>query len=245
MSPFRAVPLVLGLVVAAGPIGCAGASNADGAEGAAGVSTDALSFSSQQVTAAGFAYPFENWDHDPSNEGKVDNPVSIIFVSSSPNLVARMYDQVESEGLTHSGSKMALSGIGGSRPGVRATDPWTSESAGRKGAFGCWGQCSAKTDIHIRTYGPNGREGTQIYQSTYGIAPYYLIASTHFDIDENTPQADFGYQDTARAFLVDKMVAAAKWRVVGSVPVENECAGRTDGSHMCEHDGTATVVTID
>ena len=245
MSPFRAVLVILGLVVAAGPIGCAGANDAEGSEGAVGVSTDALSFSAQQVTAAGFAYPFENWDHDPSNDDKVDNPVSIIFVSSSPNLVARMYDQVESEGLTHSGSKMTLSGIGGSRPGVRATDPWTSESAGRKGAFGCWDQCSSKTDIHIRTYGPDGHEGTQIYQSTRGIAPYYLLATTHFDIDENTPQADFGYQDTARGLLVDKMVAARKWKVVGSVLVDNECAGRINGSHLCEHDGTATIVDID
>lgn len=198
--------------------------------------------SSRQIRAAGFGHAFENWDHDGA---KVDHPVSILFVSDRPDLVDRVYAQVEAVGLTHSGGKMTLSGVGGSRPGVSANDPWTSHSAGRKGAFGCWGKCSAHTDIHIRTYGPDGKAGTQIYQGTLGVKPYYLVATTHFDVDENTPTADFGYQDTARSLLVDKLVAAKKWRVLKSVDVQNACDRRLDARHLCRHDGKALVVDID
>ena len=75
--------------------------------------------------------------------------------------------------------------------------------------------------------------------------PYYLIATTHFDIDENSAHEDFGYQDKARSLLVDKMVGAHKWRVVGSVDVRNACHTRLDPKHLCEHDGKAMVVSID
>ena len=88
--------------------------------------------SSQALSATGFKYGFQNWDHDGA---KNDNPVALIFVSNKPDMVDRVYASVEAEGLTHSGSKMSLSGVGASRPGVSATDAWHSESAGRKGAF--------------------------------------------------------------------------------------------------------------
>lgn len=196
---------------------------------------------STEIHVDGFDYPFENWDHDGA---KVDNPVSLLFVSDRPNVVARVYDQVASVGLTRSGSKMTLSGVGGSRPGVNPNDPWTSRSAGRKGAFGCWGKCGAHTDIHLRTYGPDGKAGTQVHQSG-GLGPYYVVATIHFDIDENTPQADFGDQDRARTLLVDKLVAARKWRVRKSVDVENACNKRLDARHLCRHDGKALVIDID
>ena len=203
---------------------------------------DETDSSEAALSASAFKYSFEKWDHDGARN---DNPVALVFVSKKANLVDRVYAAVEAEGLTHSGSKMSLSGIGGSRPGVNPTDPWTSESAGRKGAFGCWGQCTSKTDIHIRTYGPDGRDGTQVYQGSSGVRPYYLIATVHFDVKENTPQADFGYQDTARALLLDRMIAAKKWRQIGAVNVNNACHGRVNASHMCEHDGKARIIDID
>ena len=190
----------------------------------------------------GFKYSFDSWDHDGA---KNDNPVALIFVSTKADLVSRVYAAVEAEGLTHSGSKMSLSGMGGSRPGVNASDAWRSESAGRKGAFGSWGHCSAKTDIHIRTYGPDGRDGTQVYQGSAGIRPYYLVATIHFDVNENTPQADFGYQDTARSLLLNRMIGAKKWSRIGSVNVHNACNSRVNASHMCQHDGEALVIDID
>lgn len=203
--------------------------------------SDLTTYASVRVKPAGFKYEFDNWDHDGP---KVDNPVSIIFVSDKPDLVDRVYSQVESQSLRGGGSKMRLTGIGGSRPGVNEYDPWHSDSAGRKGAFGCWGKCDPKTNIHIRTYGPNGRKGTQVYQGSFGVAPYYLLATVHFDRDENTPKADFGYQDEARRLLVERMVAAKKWRVIGSVDVKNACNGRMDRTHLCQHDGTATLIEI-
>lgn len=219
--------------------GCAApADDGEDDEGAA----DNTAASAEALNATGFEHGFESWDHDGA---KNDNPVALIFVSHKPDLVDRVYAAVEAEGLTHSGSKMSLSGVGGSRPGVSATDAWHSESAGRKGAFGCWGHCTSKTDIHIRTYGPDGREGTQVYQGSAGIRPYYLIATIHFDVNENTPQADFGYQDTARTLLVDRMIAARKWSHLGSVNVHNACNGRVNRSHMCQHDGNALIIDID
>ena len=218
--------------------GCAATADAEEDEAAA----DDTAASAQALSATGFKYSFENWDHDGT---KNDNPVALIFVSTKPNLVDRVYAAVEAEGLTHSGSKMSLAGIGGSRPGVNPTDPWHSESAGRKGAFGCWGHCSAKTDIHLRTYGPDGREGTQVYQGSAGIRPYYLVATIHFDVNENTPQADFGYQDTARSLLLERMIGAKKWRQIGSVNVQNACNRRINASHLCHHDGDALIIDID
>lgn len=196
-----------------------------------------------EINAAYIRYKFQNWDYDGSS--KKDNPVSIIFVSNSPNMVERVYNQIATVSLTGSGSKMTLSGIGGSRPGVNPTDPWTSHSAGRKGAFGCWGHCGSTTDIHLRTYGPDGRVGTQVYQGSYGYRPYYLIATTHFDVRENTPSSDFGYQDQARSLLVNKLVAAYKWTVLTSVDVQNACNRRIDAHHLCRHDGRALLVSID
>lgn len=198
--------------------------------------------SSQALSATGFKYSFQNWDHDGA---KNDNPVALIFVSNKPDMVDRVYASVEAEGLTHSGSKMSLSGVGGSRPGVSATDAWHAESAGRKGAFGCWGHCTSKTDIHIRTYGADGRAGTQVYQGSAGIRPYYLIATVHFDVNENTPQADFGYQDKARSLLLARMIGAKKWSQIGAVNVQNSCNGRVNASHMCQHDGKALIIDID
>jgi hypothetical protein len=220
---------------------CAAPSDDDGEddEGAA----DNTAASAQALRATGLEYSFENWDHDGA---KNDNPVALVFVSNKPNLVDRVYAAVEAEGLTHSGSKMSLAGVGGSRPGVNPTDPWHSQSAGRKGAFGCWGHCTSKTDIHIRTYGPDGHEGTQVYQGSAGIRPYYLIATVHFDVNENTPQADFGYQDTARSLLLAHMIGAKKkWRQLGSVNVRNACNGRVNRTHMCQHDGKALIIDID
>jgi hypothetical protein len=195
-----------------------------------------------EIHAAYIEYAFQNWDYDGS---KHDNPVSIIFVSNSSNMVSRVYSQVGSVGLTGSGDTMTLSGIGGSRPGVNPTDPWTSHSAGRKGAFGCWGQCGSKTDIHLRTYGPDGQAGTQVYQGSYGYRPYYLIATIHFDVDEHGANPSFGYQDTARSLLVNKLVAAHKWTVLTSVGTQNSCSGWVDSTHYCNHNGTAWLVSID
>jgi hypothetical protein len=197
---------------------------------------------SSQIHASYIKYSFQNWDYDG---GSRDNPVSIIFVSNSPNMVSRVYSQVGSVGLSGGGDKMTLSGIGGSRPGVNPRDPWTSHSAGRKGAFGCWGHCGSKTDIHVRTYGPDGRWGTQVYQGSYGYRPYYLIATIHFDVNENTSHSDFGYQDRARSLLVNKLVAAHKWTVLTSVAVQNACNRRTDAHHLCRHDGRAWLISID
>lgn len=240
---------LLGLALTVGVLGfgCAasdgGADSDDDAEDGE-VETAAIStkFSSADVTPSGFKYRFQNWDHDGAH---VDNPVSIIFVSEKPNLVARVYDQVATVGLTHGGSKMNLSGIGGSRPGVNATDPWSSNSAGRKGAFGCWGKCDPHADIHLRTYGADGKDGTQVYQGEFGAGAYYLVATTHFDVNENTPKADFGYQDQARTLLIAKMVDAKKWHVLQSVDVKNACDERMDAKHLCKHDGKAVVVSID
>jgi hypothetical protein len=209
-------------------------------EEAVAETSDALK--SQRVKPPGFKYPFDNWDHDGA---RVDHPVSIIFVSRRPDLVDRVYDQVGSVGLTGGGGKMTLSGIGGSRPGVDPDEPWTSRSAGRKGAFGCWGKCDRETNIHMRTYGPDGRQGTQIYQGSSGVRPYYLLATTHFDVRENTSREDFGYQDRARSLLVGKLVGAGKWRVLQSVDVKNACDRRLDKKHLCKHDGKALVIDID
>ena len=164
--------------------GCAAPADDEGDDETAADNTAA---SAQALSATGFKYSFQNWDHDGTRN---DNPVALVFVSTKPDLVDRVYAAVEAEGLTHSGSKMSLSGVGGSRPGVAATSPWHSESAGRKGAFGCWGHCAAKTDIHIRTYGADGQAGTQVYQGSAGIRPYYLIATVHFDVSENTHPRD-------------------------------------------------------
>ena len=226
--------LVVGLVTSV--FGCAGADGDPAAE------TDAAS--SEALHAEGFRYPFQTWDHDGAQR---DMPVSIIFVSKHPHMVDRVYGQVEARpiGLTDSGAEMTLSGVGGSRPGVHSTDPWTSHSAGRKGAWGCWGKCADHTDIHLRTYGPDGHDGTQVYQGSHGTWPYYLVATTHFDVSENTPQERFGYQDVARRLLVDKLVRAGEWRVVGSVDVHNACSRRIDSKHFCKHDGRALVVSID
>jgi hypothetical protein len=220
--------------------GCGGAGDDSGAQ--ADDSSEHVDEASEDLRAPGFAYDFQTWDHDGA---KRDNPVSLLFVSEKPDMVSRVYDQIGDVGLTHGGGKMTLSGVGGSRPGVSSTDRWTSHSAGRKGAFGCWGQCASHTDIHLRTYGPDGHDGTQVYQGKAGALPYYLVATIHFDVSENTAQEDFGYQDRARSLLVDKMVAARKWRVAGSVDVKNACHGRVDPKHMCLHDGRALVIDID
>jgi hypothetical protein len=200
-----------------------------------------------QIHAPYIRYPFQNWDYDGSLR---DNPVSIVFVSSTPNMVGRVWSQVGSVGLTGRGDVMTLSGVGGSRPGVNPFDPWTSRSAGRKGAFGCWGRCGRTTDIHLRTYGPDGRLGTQVYQGRYGYRPFYLVATIHVDKNEGTPNRDFGYQDQARSFLVNRLVAAHRWTVLTSVPVQNACGTSTRGDridiyHLCWHDGRALLVSID
>lgn len=199
---------------------------------------------SGKIKAEFIKYKFQNWDYDGA---KRDNPVSVIFVSNSPDMVDRVYEQVAAVGLTGSGNEMTLSGIGGSRPGVNPTDPWTSHSAGRKGAFGCWGRCGSKTDIHLRTYGPDGKKGTQVYQGDgYGLRPYYLIATVHFDVKENTPAESFGYQDKARSLLVNKLVAEGKWSVLrSSVDVRNSCDRWLDAKHRCKHNGKAWLISID
>jgi hypothetical protein len=242
MHAFFRATAVASLALVPCVTGCGSEAHADGDWDGTTEEAATSALTSASVTAPGFKYAFENWDHDGAN---VDNPVALIFVSTHADLVSRVYTQVETVGLTHSGSKMELSGVGGSRPGVNPTDPWSSESAGRKGAFGCWGQCSTKADIHVRTYGPDGRDGTQVYQGSDGVRPYYLIATVHYDVNENTPQADFGYQDEARGLLVAKMVGAKTWRVLGSVNVKNACNQRLNKSHKCEHDGTAQIVSID
>ncbi len=194
------------------------------------------------IKASFIKYEFQNWDYDGPAK---DNPVSIIFVSNFPYMVERVYYQVGTVGLTYGGAKMTLSGIGGSRPGVNPTDPWTSHSAGRKGAVGCWGHCSSTTGIHLRTYGPDGLAGTQVYQGNYGYRPYYLIATTHFDMNENTANSDFGYQDQARSLLVNELVAKQTWSVLTSVNIQNACNSRVDAHHLCRHDGKALLVSID
>jgi hypothetical protein len=204
--------------------------------------TEAGAAPASQVKAQGIKYKFQNWDQDGSTR---DNPVSIIFVSKKSDMVDRVYVQVKKVGLTKNGSKMTLKGVGGSRPGVNPTDPWTSKSAGRKGAFGCWGHCSAGTDIHLRTYGPDGSRGTQVYQGGYGFRPYYLIATVHFDVDENTSREKFGWQDRARGLLVKKLVSRGDWRVLSTVTVKNACSGWRDAHHWCKHDGKAQIVSID
>jgi hypothetical protein len=239
MNKVLALPVfVLGLMMVAG---CAGGDGA-GPDEESSEDADSTGEASEALTASGFKYGFQNWDHDGAHR---DNPVSLVFVSRTSDMVDRVYGQIGDVGLTHGGGDMTLSGVGGSRPGVSSTDSWTSKSAGRKGAWGCWGHCAAKTDIHLRTYGPDGHEGTQVYQGSYGVRPYYLIATIHFDVSENTSHEDFGYQDRARSLLVDKMVGARKWRVIGSVDVKNACNRRIDAKHLCAHDGKALIVSID
>ncbi len=196
-----------------------------------------------QIKARHFRYPFQNFDYDGKSR-KRDNPVTVIFVSRRPDMVKRLYDQLDKVGLDGSGNTMRLRGVGGSRRGVSSKDPWTSHSAGRKGAKGCYGHCGKNTDIHVRTYGPNGHQGTQVYQGNYGYAPYYLVATTHFDRDEDGPKRAFGWQDKARDILVKKMVAEGRWRVVGKTNVKNACRSTT-GNHNCQSDGNATIVSID
>ena len=195
------------------------------------------------VSVHGFAHRFDNFDYDGGN--KIDNPVTMVFVSKRPNMVERVYDQLDSVGIDSGGSKMTLSGWGPSRSGVGNT-AWHSHSAGRKGAFGCWGHCSSKTDIHVRTYGPDGRKGTQVYQGSRGYAPYYLVATVHFDANENTSKATFGYNDRARYYLVNHMVARHTWHVKASVTVPgSSCYGWFDNSHFCDSNGKAQVISID
>jgi len=101
----------------------ADSASVDGEEAEAAVVTEGIA--STSIHVEDFEYPFENWDHDGK---KVDHPVTIVFVSDRPEVVARVYEQVESVGLTHSGGKMTLSGIGGSRPGVNPTDVRVEEA---------------------------------------------------------------------------------------------------------------------
>lgn len=195
------------------------------------------------IHAHGFVHGF--WDYDRDST-KVDNPVTIVFVSRHPHMVDRVYDQLDAVGIDSGGSKMTLAGYGGSRPGVSSTDSWHSHSAGRKGAFGCWGHCGNKTDIHVRTYGPDGKNGTQVYQGSAGYAPYYLVATVHFDVDENTSRATFGYNDRARDTLIAHMTARHTWTVKATVDIpRSSCYGWFDSSHFCDSDGRAKVVSID
>lgn len=197
------------------------------------------------IHAHGFEHGFWNYDYD-TGKRYVDNPVTIVFVSKHPDMVDRVYSQLGSVGIGKHGGSMELGGYGGSRPGVSTTDSWRSHSAGRKGAYGCWGHCGSKTDIHLRTYGPDGRKGTQVYQGSYGYAPYYLVATVHFDVNENTSKETFGYNDRARYLLINHLVARHTWHVKAKVTVPgSRCYGWFDAKHYCDSDGTGTVVNID
>jgi hypothetical protein len=192
------------------------------------------------VMPCGFHHHFYNYDN---GAGHTDNPVTIIFVSNSPNLVGRVYDAVEDEGLVNSGDPMELKGFGYPTPHT-GTQAWTSDSHGRKDdPSGCRGQCKPAIDIHIRTYGADGPTGTQVYQST-GTYRYYMLATTHFDISEGTSSAHFGYNDHARAILVGHMQSIGKWTVVGKTYVSNKCYGWLDSRHFCDSDGWAVIVKI-
>ena len=197
------------------------------------------------IHAPHFLHAFQNWDYD-ENLHKWDNPVTIIFVSYAPNMVGRVYSQLAQVGMTGGGSSaIRLSGLGGSRPGVSTTDSWTSHSAGRKGANGCFGYCLSWTDIHVRTFGPNGLYGTQVYQGGYGYRPYYLVATIHYDRNEGGSNEAFGWQDTARHVLGVKMTSLHLWTTIGYTPVGNACSGWIDSKHYCESSGNAAIISID
>lgn len=91
----------------------------------------------------------------------------------------------------------------------------------------------------------NRFRGGKVYQGNYGYRPYYLIATTHFDMNENTANSDFGYQDQARSLLVNELVAKHTWSVLTLVNVQNACNSRVDTHHLCRHDGKALLVSID
>lgn len=201
------------------------------------------------VRPTGFAHQFWNFDYDTTTH-RPDNPVTIIFVSTKSNMVGRIYSQLAGQDDTHSGGKMTLEGWGGSRPGVGNTK-WSSHSAGRKtslslfdSSWACWRTCAPTTDVHLRTYGPDGRAGTQVYQGSYGNYPYYVIGTTHYDVSENTSAEKFGYNDTARATLYNHMKTHG-WHYKSSVWVNNKCARWVDSKHYCQSNGYAWVISID
>ena len=194
------------------------------------------------VRPCGFSHAFYNFDYD-TNRSRADNPVTIIFVSNHAGLVGRVYSELQLQGVDGRGSNMQMQGYGWSRSGIAGNEHWTSYAAGRKDPPGtCWGHCGTGVDIHLRAYGPSGREGTQIYQRS-GHWHYYAPATVHFDIDEgSSTNAHFGYSDHARQILVDHMVAAGKWRLVGSVWVNNACRHWVYQDQYCNSNGWAVLV---
>ncbi len=205
------------------------------------------------VTAQGFKYRFDNWDYDENAGNRPDHPVSIIFVSNAPNVVTRTYQQMAGEVCgwlgCGNGGQMRLNGVGPSRPGVSETDPWRSFSNGQKTSVGCAICPDANSNIHLRLYGPNGRDGTQVYQGSYGNWQYYAIGTVHLDKNEGKSNEDFGYSNIARSHLLYAMAGAGKWVYEGRTWVDNRCTTTSipleiDASHHCDHDGYAWIISI-
>lgn len=196
-------------------------------------------------------YWFWNWDTDGGEASVPDNPVSIIFRSHYPDMVDRVYGDLAQMGLTSGGDKMNLKGYGPSRSGVTPS-PWSSSSAGRKGNKGCVTPsgpfCKPDENVHVRTYGPDGQQGTQVY---LGASGYYLVATVHFDKAEGEPGQTFGYHTDAREALWSMAmwltwVHAIHWTYTANIALNNACVGYVrDVHHICDFDGYAWEVWID
>ena len=194
------------------------------------------------------AYPFDAWDH--TSTGARDNTVNIVFFSNSPKMVSRITKQLKASG---HGDPMTLNGSGPSRAGVSRTDPWSSTSKGHKQKH-CWGACSPNDDVHLRMYGPDGSMGTQVYQgglSFHGkpyAFDYYLVATVHYDLNEGSPTASFGHQNTARQTLVNHMMATHLWTRLGNMSTGVRAVtgtDRSDSKYYIEEDGLAWMINID
>lgn len=97
--------------------------------------------------------------------------------------------------------------------------------------------------MHLRAYGPSGREGTQIYQSS-GHWHYYAPATVHFDIDEgSSTNAHFGYSDHARdRFSSIIWSPPGSGGCVGSVWVNNACRPWVGKDQYCNSNSWAVLV---
>ncbi|MFN8110146.1 MAG: hypothetical protein U0Y82_09940 [Thermoleophilia bacterium] len=202
-----------------------------------------------QVPAAGVTGGFYNYDFDDTGCApasgtctNVDWPVTMVFqgprvsVSSVRTLLGNAGygsgGSTENASVSVDGATFQWVADGGRKRSVSSTiDPLPGAPRIRWFSY-----------CHIRLYAPSA--------GYFGAAAgtHYVVATTHYDINEVLGPTAYGWSDTAAkqvaADLVSRRQITAGQVAANTLPLANPEALRAQGNHTWQNDGNATVITI-
>ncbi len=104
------------------------------------------------------------------------------------------------------------------------------------------GSGCSRYDLHFRVYAPYPAD--MFYYTGYG---YFVVATTHYDINEGCPGAVFGYSETAELLLgtaatnLGYPVGPNLAPMYNAICYPNACQ---DGDHIWYNNGNATYISI-